>query len=126
MIINLDNENTTNLDNESNVLSIMVRQASGGINYYNGKREERGIYIYFCKEKYVKQNGYVTREYMPFDDCNFKILAETNKRKNQKRLDIYEKFIFDNKDKLLELWLERDIPKLRKLIGEVNEQSIIA
>ena len=110
---------TINLDNEDNVLSITVQQQSGGMNYFNGKKEERGIYIYFCKEKYVKENGYVVKQYMPFDECNFKLLAETNKRKNQKRLDIYEKFISDNKDKLLELWLNRDIFTLLKLIKEI-------
>ena len=110
---------TINLDNEDNVLSITVQQQLGGMNYFNGKKEERGIYIYFCKEKYVKENGYVVKQYMPFDECNFKLLAETNKRKNQKRLDIYEKFISDNKDKLLELWLNRDIFTLLKLIKEI-------
>lgn len=111
---------TINLDNENNVLSVTVSQQSGGMNYFNGKKEERGIYITFCKEKYVKENGYVVKQYMPFDDCNFKLLVETNKRKNQKRLDIYEKFIFNNKDELLNLWREKDIPRLRELIGGVN------
>ena len=85
---------TINLDNENNVLSITVQQQSGGINYFNSKTEERGIYIYFCKEKHIKENGYVVRQYMPFEECNFKLLAEANKILNGRNINLYIMYIF--------------------------------
>lgn len=106
-------------DNE--YLEIDVSQQSGGMNYFNGKTERRGVYVTFIKTTYIKSdNGYSTKQFMPMDNNNFKILAIKNMRKSKKQLDLVNSIVHNNKDKLYQLWQDKNIGGITDILRTAN------
>lgn len=105
-------------DNE--YLEIDVMQQSGGMNYFNGKTERRGVYVTFIKTTFTTNDGYTTRKFMPMANNNFKILAIENMRKSKKQLDLVHSIVQSNKDKLYQLWQEKDIESITNILRITN------
>jgi predicted RNA-binding protein YlxR (DUF448 family) len=85
---------------------IKVCYHKGGINYFTGGAEGRGIYIHFAIVEKQDRGGYVMESYSLFGDKTFKILVKKLNRKSAKE----EFYVLDklhaNKEKIYELYME--------------------
>jgi hypothetical protein len=88
-------------DNE--YLDIDVGHVNGGMNYFSGRVESKGIEVYFTKVKL--SDDMKSYEFSPHDKENFRIKVASYKRKSQKKLDQVFQFVKDNQDSLLQLWV---------------------
>lgn len=88
----------------------------GGTNYFNGKNENRGIYIHFqisdCDEH--------SERTMLMGGDSFKIFHKALNRKSQKSINEADAFIFENKDEIYKLYRENKRDELIDLIQSVH------
>ena len=101
-------------------LAIEVLHNDGGINYFNYKREAKGVYVHFTKETIEKKDGYTSTQMSPFDACNFKVLALTYNRKSQKQIDKVHAYVKEQKDTLLALWKNDDKEAIYDIIKGIQ------
>ena len=107
------------LEKENEFLTINVRHNAGGINYFNYKSEERGVYIHFQKEIITKGNGYSCSEFCPCDASSFKIKAVEYKRKSQKKINDVFEWTKEYKDVILNMWKQERYQEISVLIKRV-------
>ena len=68
---------------DANVLTIEVRHGKGGVNYFTGRNEGRGVYVHVTPVE-VKDG---MRSFMLFGEFVFKILVKPTARKSQKAIE---------------------------------------
>lgn len=78
---------TSNMGNDINNIAISVSYLKGGINYFNYKHENRGIYVTINPEKITHESGYTTRSFMMFSNGSFKVCVRVLNRKSQKQIN---------------------------------------
>ena len=83
-------------------LKIDVSYSKGGMNYFSGKPERRGIYVHFTEVERSTESGYATESHMLFSGSSFKILAVELKRLSQKRLEEVFQAVYQIKEDLFE------------------------
>ena len=76
---------TRQLIKDNEYLQISVKHVDGGMNYFSGRVESKGVEVYFTKLKF--SDDMRTYEFSPHDKENFRIKAKTYKRKSQKQID---------------------------------------
>jgi len=93
-------------------LEIEVYYSKGGMNYFNGRVEKRGIYASFTQVEV--EDGW--KKYSPMCSCNYKILIKEMKRNSSKKLmEIAEK-VGEHKKELVELYEEKNPAKIAELL----------
>jgi len=93
---------TRQLIKDNQYLEISVNHVNGGMNYFSGRVESKGVEVYFTKIQL--SDDMRTYEFSPHDKENFRIKVATYKRKNQKTIDKVFQYIKDNQDSLFQLW----------------------
>ena len=89
-----------------NVLTIEVKYSKGGINYFSGSSDRRGIYCYVRPEKVEKYEGYATRSFIIGEERQYKFLLSEEKRLNRKKLAEFQAKVEKlNGEELKELYL---------------------
>ena len=83
-------------------LKIDVSYSKGGMNYFSGKAERRGIYIHFTEVERSEERGYASESYGLFSGSSFKILALELKRLSQKKLEEVFQAVYQIKEDLFE------------------------
>lgn len=101
-------------------LVIEAQHADGGMNYFSGGREVKGVYVYFTKKTIVNRNGYESSIMTMFDACNFKVLALAYNRKSQKQIDKVHAYVKEQKDTLLALWKNDDKKAIYDIIKAIK------
>lgn len=89
------------LKQENNYLVLEVDYQLGGTNYGTYEKEKRGIYLDFTNKEIIKHDGYETSSFSLYGDGNCKVFVKELKRKSQKQLDLFFKFVEENKDDLI-------------------------
>lgn len=86
-----------------NELKISVDYAKGGVNYFNGRSEKRGIYVYFTP---VYRSGGIQRSIMlgGRKESGFKAFVRECGRMSQKQIDSVFERVEGIKDKIAELY----------------------
>ena len=100
-------------EDKLNELKVSIDYQKGGTNYFNGRTENGGIYVYFTP---VHREGYCCKSVMMGNrlESGFKYLVKPLKRKSQKQID------------LVEMQIEPLVKDFANLWGEENyEQAII-
>lgn len=89
-------------DGKKKCLKIDVSYSKGGINYFNGQTNRRGIYVHFTEVERSFDRGYVTESHSLFSKSSFKILVLELKRLSQKKLEAVYESIGNIKNDLFE------------------------
>lgn len=83
--------NPVKISDKSNLneLKVSIDYQKGGTNYFNGRTENGGIYVYFTP---VYREGYCCKSLMMGGrlESGFKYLVKPLKRKSQKQIDLAE------------------------------------
>lgn len=104
-------------------LSLKVEYHLGGANYNTCKKESRGIYLHITKMKISGDFPYQTRSFLLYGDGNCKVLIKELKRKSKKQIELFFKFLNENKEKFIEAALDSDRTKLFDLINQYKKES---
>ena len=107
-------------DGKALCLKIDVSYSLGGMNYFNGQRNSRGIYVHFSTVERKSREGYTTESYMPFDGSSFKILVLELKRKSEKKSQIVFDKLKEMEDKLFALYQGMNKSDLLHTIQGIN------
>ena len=100
------------LDN-GKTLKIETDYQKGGISFYGGMEQPRGIYIHFT-EVTIDENGYYS-----FDlRAAYKVLFKQLSRGSKKQMELAGEFVETNKEKLIELYLAGSKQQVRRFIQE--------
>lgn len=81
---------------------ISVDYRLGGLNYFSGRQEPRGIVVSFTT---VEKEGY-SEKYTPMDSCNYRIFIKEMKRKSQKKIDKVCEIISQNSSELFDFYID--------------------
>ena len=101
-------------------MKIDISYSLGGMNYFNGQVNRRGVYVHLSTVEKQQRSGYVSESYMPFDNSSFKILVLELKRKSEgKTQKVYEK-IKEMEEKLFALYQKMDKSELLHLVQWIN------
>ena len=100
---------------------IEVSYSKGGMNYFNGQGNRRGVYVHFTQVQRENRGGYHTESYMLFDDTSFKVMALELKRLSQKTLDNVYTQIKEIEDKLFTLYEKMDKPEILRLVQSIKK-----
>jgi len=88
---------------------IEVSYSLGGMNYFSGRINRRGVYIHFTKVERGETDGRFTSEsFMLFGEGNFKILAKELKRKSAKEAKRVADFVAHYEGLLHDLYMADD------------------
>lgn len=92
----------------------------GGMNYFTGDHERRGIFIHFTKVEKTKDSEC----FGLFNDFSYKIFVKELKRKSQKQIDnIWDKFFEnDNFEKLHDLHIKGKRNELITLLSNITQK----
>jgi hypothetical protein len=104
---------------EGEYSKIDVNYQAGGMNYFSGKSERRGIYINFT----LVERGENFESYSVFGSSSFKILALELSRRSEKRLDEVFQRICPIKESLHQYHLKSDKSGLLRLITGVFQSN---
>ena len=104
-------------ENENKFLKVDLFYDLGGINYFTGSVNRRGIYIGFR----VVEKGDNWEKFTLFgsDNTDFKVCLKELNRLNNKLLLKYYDLLKTNKDLLFNLWKENKILQIKKLFEVV-------
>lgn len=100
-------------------LVMEVRYKLGGMNYFSGNNERRGVYIHFTKET-IKGHS---RSFSLAGKGNFKVFMVPLKRKSQKRMDEVFEILEIHALKLFELWKGGRYRDMAVLVGGYDYQD---
>ena len=91
-------------DDNLNELKISVRYDKGGVNYFSGNQERRGIYVYFKPVR--RSGGMVSCTLLSTNkkEDGFKIFVKELGRMSQKQMDAVASKIEPLADKFASLW----------------------
>jgi hypothetical protein len=103
-------------DKEHTHAKITITYNLGGINYFDGNHERRGIYVIFSKVN----KGPHSESFTPMASYNFKILARELNRFNKKKIEELTKKIGEKEDELFDLYLKGEKQKLLMMIKEAS------
>ena len=113
--------NPVKISNKSNLneLKVSIDYQKGGTNYFNGRTENGGIYVYFTP---VYREGYCCKSVMMGGriESGFKYLVKPLKRKSQKQIDLVEVQIEPLVNEFANIWGE---PNYAKAIVNKIEQA---
>lgn len=101
--------------NGKEYMVIEAKYQLGGINYFSGDSESRGIYIHFS----IKEIGDGWTKETLGASSSFKILYKPLARKSQKQLEEASVWISKNADNLFDLYLALDKRALLELVQDV-------
>ncbi len=107
---------------ENEFYCIEARYEKGGMNYFNGREDKRGIYIHFDKKEIA--DGWTRTS--PFSESSFKIFFQPLGRKSAKKVDAANEWIENNKDDLFDMYEELDKMSLLKFVQSVHIDTAIA
>jgi hypothetical protein len=93
-------------------LEITCDFSEGGINYFDGKRSKKGLYVHFSLVE-VKE-GFISR--MLYDNSSFKILAIELNRRSARKLEALENEVLKHVEKLAELYKQDDRQAIYNLV----------
>ena len=96
-------------------LSIETTYQLGGTNYGTGQAEKRGIYLHFTTVD-IEENY---RRFSLYGDGNCKVFVKELKRKSQKQLELFHKYVLDNIEEFIESF-NTDKQQLFTLIDKYN------
>ena len=101
-------------------LKIEVAYSLGGMNFFDGKQNRRGLYVHFNHVEKENRGGYFSESFMPFDECNFKIMAVVLKRKSEKKSEQLHVALAKIEKQLFDLYEQMNKNELLKLVQGIN------
>lgn len=108
---------------DNKYMKIKSSYSLGGMNYFSGKNEERGLRVHFSV---VEKNGYSERS-TPRDDTNFKFLIKKMKRASQKQSKKLNEWLLDNQDELFDeygYYINKEPNDIRRILSECIEYML--
>jgi len=105
---------------DNKFMKIEGKYSLGGMNYFSGKTEERGLRVHFSV---VEQDGH-SEMYTPMDDTNFRFFVKGMKRASQKQSKILDNWLLDNDDELFgeyNNYINGKPNELRRVLNECIE-----
>lgn len=103
---------------DNDFLKIKVSYQRGGMNYFSGRGETRGIYLIFQNVKRHDRGGYCMEEYGLFE--SFKILALELTRANARRVNQVCSAVDGLKDEIFKLYAAGDRPALLDMVRDLG------
>lgn len=73
---------------DANILEVQLSYNKGGMNYFSGTNEQRGLYLSVTPVNVSRKDGYSTRSFTAFS--GIKMLVKEMKRFSQKTLNEFE------------------------------------
>ena len=98
-------------------MDITVYHRDGGLNYFYGTQELKGIEVSFTN---LTVDGVCTSQ-RPADNCNFRVFIYEYKRKNQKKLDQANAFINLHRDQLFDMYRRLDRDSILQLLSTFKD-----
>jgi len=89
----------------------------GGINYFDGNHERRGIYVMFSKVN----KGPHSESFTPMASYNFKILARELNRFNKTKIVELTKKLGKKEDELFDLYLKGKKSELLTVVKSIAQ-----
>lgn len=83
------------------------------------RNQNKGFCLHVILYDVTQEEGYKTKKCSPLDNCNFKQLLKEANRYNAKIENNYNLFIENNKEKIKELYLNKEYLKIVSLLEEV-------
>jgi len=114
-------------DKEDNIkyLKINISYDKGGANYYYGGNDKRGIKIYFKRVELTQHTGYTMESFKAGgSEDGFKMTITEQKRLNTNKLNKYFKVLVKYKDKLKDLFFNKNYDDLNNFICLLNKEVI--
>lgn len=108
-------------------LKLEADYAPGGTNIFNGKKEPRGLYVYFnVVERSISDGGLKCESMELLAKSNFKMFALPLGRKNQKRLDQLEAYLDEYQSEMAELYRSGQHDTLLALVQQFAAPEQVA
>lgn len=101
-------QTTNNAAKPNEYLKITTGFEEGGPNLFNGKRNSKGLYVYFNIVERKIENGWASESFMMFNDNAFKVLAQPLARRNTKKLDNLNNWVNNYQGDLFKLYAADD------------------
>jgi len=111
------------LEGENKFLKVSLDYEKGGMNYFHGGTDARGIKLHFTQIERIKRDGYnMETFYVGCSTNGFKAVVKRTKRLNTKQLNKYFLAVVNHKEELKCLYLNQDQNKLFKFIAILNQE----
>jgi len=101
----------------NNYMVIEPYYSKGGLNYFSDATDPRGYSIIFNHKEFENN----CTKYIPMDKCNFRIFVKKTKRYSKKQEEKISDFIYDNQDKLFDMYSKMD----KKAIFDFLKQEFL-
>lgn len=102
-------------EKENEFLEIEVTYQLGG--------NKRGIYLHFTNVTIKKENGYTSRRFQLYGDGNCRFFVKELKRKSQKQIDLFFKFLQITQTQFIEAYNDGNNVEIFNLINTYNKNN---
>lgn len=103
------------VDGQLDELKVSVDYSKGGRNYFNGRMDRRGVYVYLTP---IHREANVTRSIMfgGVQESGFKVFVKETSRLSQKQIDNVAEVVFSMGEQIAELYNKQAYSSISSLI----------